>query len=310
VISISTDPTAFARERIHLGDTTNFFRAAGFFVSAISTAFLAEVTTLYLLGIGKLAEPYYWLFILLTSIPFVVVCSLLVRLVAPLSFKDVLHLSLYPIGAGVFVGAVFALVASAVVRSLVDVGYIPDINHDFSQWGLGEGLSRDAFDSLVSDSLKESSLLYTILAGRLGDGYSNVKYPFGHISNIRPLITLLYLIIAAMIFMAAVDRRKPVVFGMVLLAALISTGAIVQSLDYYLAWNYENSGCRADEITERGKDRVAESLVKQKAQELQTELDKTNGVWSVLDLSPCFFSPAVNGRESRANEPGPSFVET
>ena len=118
-------------------------------------------------------------------------------------------------------GAVFALVASAVVRSLVDVGYIPDINHDFSQWGLGEGLSRDAFDHLVSDCLKESSLLCTIVAAGLGDGYTNVKYPFGHISNIRPIITPLYLIIAAMFFMAAVDRRKPVVFGMVLLAALM-----------------------------------------------------------------------------------------
>ena len=133
VISISTEPTAFVRERIHLGDTTNFLRAAGFFVSAISTAFLAEVATLYLLGIGNLAEPYYWLFILLTSIPFVLICFLLVRFVAPLSLKDVLHLSFYPIGAGVFVGAAFALVASAVVRSLVGVGYIPDISHDFSR---------------------------------------------------------------------------------------------------------------------------------------------------------------------------------
>jgi len=84
VISISTEPSAFVRERIHLGDTTNFLRAAGFFVSAISTAFLAEVATLYLLRIGNLTEPYYWLFILLTSIPFVVIGSLLVRLVAPL----------------------------------------------------------------------------------------------------------------------------------------------------------------------------------------------------------------------------------
>ena len=154
VISISTDPTAFVRERIHLGDTTYFLRAVGFFVSAISTAFLAEVATLYLSGIGDLTEPYYWTFILLDLDPFrsrllLAPSDLLHRL----SFKDVLHLSFYPIGAGVFVGAVFALVASAVVRSLVDVGYIPDINHDFSQWGLGEGLSRDAFDHLVSDCL-------------------------------------------------------------------------------------------------------------------------------------------------------------
>jgi hypothetical protein len=108
VISISTDPAAFVRERIRLGDTTNFLRSAGFFVSAISTAFLAEVATLYRLGIGNLTEPYYWAFILLTSIPFVLLSFLSVRFVAPLSFKDVLHLSFHPIGAGVFVGAAFA----------------------------------------------------------------------------------------------------------------------------------------------------------------------------------------------------------
>ena len=134
-IEISTEPSRFVRERIRLGDTTNFFRAANFFLSAISTAFLAEVATLYLLGIGNLTEPYYWLFILLTSIPFVLICFLLVRLVAPLSFKDVLHLAFYPIGAGVFTGAAFALVASAVVALLVAAGYVPEIKYDFTQWG-------------------------------------------------------------------------------------------------------------------------------------------------------------------------------
>jgi hypothetical protein len=52
---------------------------------------------LYLLGISNTAEPYYWLFILLTSVPFVLFSFLVVRLVSPLSFRDVLHLSFYPI---------------------------------------------------------------------------------------------------------------------------------------------------------------------------------------------------------------------
>jgi hypothetical protein len=69
-VSVSVEPTTFVREHIRLGDTTNFFGAINFFISAISTAFLAEVATLYLLGIGDLTESYYWLFILLTSIPF------------------------------------------------------------------------------------------------------------------------------------------------------------------------------------------------------------------------------------------------
>jgi hypothetical protein len=129
-IAISTEPSAFVRERVHLGDTTNFLRAANFCFSAVCTAFLAEIATLYLLGIGSLTEPYYWLFILLTSIPFVLFSFLLVRLVATLSFKDVLHLSLYPIGAGVFTGAALALMASAVVAALVAVGYLPEIIYD------------------------------------------------------------------------------------------------------------------------------------------------------------------------------------
>src|SRR5206468_11938605 len=80
------------------------------------------------------AELYYWFFVLLTSIPFVLICFLLIRFVAPLSFKDVLHLSFYPIGAAVFAGAAFALVTAAVVALLVAVGYIPQIKHDFTNW--------------------------------------------------------------------------------------------------------------------------------------------------------------------------------
>jgi hypothetical protein len=53
-VLVSTQPSTFAQERIRLGDTTNFYRAAGFFISAISLAFLAEVATLYLLDIGNL----------------------------------------------------------------------------------------------------------------------------------------------------------------------------------------------------------------------------------------------------------------
>ena len=71
------------------------------------------------------------------------------------------------------------------------------------------------------------------------------------------------------------------VFVMVLLAALISTGAIVQSLAYYLEWSFENSDCRGEVLLERSRDSVAASLAKQRARELQTELDKTKGAWIV-----------------------------
>jgi hypothetical protein len=73
-ISVSTERDAFVRERIRLGDTTNFLKAANFFLYADSTAFLAEVATLRLLGIGNLTEPFYWLFMLLTAIPSMLIC--------------------------------------------------------------------------------------------------------------------------------------------------------------------------------------------------------------------------------------------
>jgi hypothetical protein len=205
-ISISTEPSAFVRERVHLGDTTNFLRAANFFFSAVCTAFFAEVATLQLLGIGNLNEPYYWLFVLLTSIPFVLFSFLLVRFVARLSFKDVLHLSLYPLGAGVFTGAALTLVASAIVAALVAVGFIPAIGYDPAQWtGPEQVLPVIRLD--LYDCLKGESVLFRVVAAGLQEAYSELKPPLDSLSYVRPVITVLYLFIAARFFMAAVKRR-------------------------------------------------------------------------------------------------------
>jgi hypothetical protein len=232
-ISISTEPSAFVRERVHLGDTRNFLRAAKFFFSTVCAAFFAEVATLYLLGIGNIAEPYYWLFVLLTSIPFVLFSFLLVRFVAPLSFKDVLHLCFYPIGAGVFTGAALTLVASAVVAALVAFGFIPEIRYDFTQ-GAGPEQLVPALRLALYDCLKGESLLYTVVAAGLQEAYSELKSPIDSLSYVRPVITVLYLFIAARFFMAAVDRRKAVVFGIACLAAVLATSANVLSLWAYL----------------------------------------------------------------------------
>ena len=106
---------------------------------------------------------------------------MLVRLVAPLSFKDVLHLSFYPIGAGVFVGAAFALVASVVVRLLVDVGYIPDIRFDFSQWG-EEQQNIAVLKRVLSDCLKNESLGFTVLASGFQEAYTSLRPPVDGLS--------------------------------------------------------------------------------------------------------------------------------
>ena len=260
-IAVSTEPRAFVRERIRLGDTTNFLRAAGFFLSAISSAFLAEVATLHVLGIGGLTEPYYWLFILLTSIPFVLLAFVLVRLVAPLSFKDVLHLSLYPIGTGVFAGAAFALVASGVVGLLVAIGYLDEIKYDVSQIGNDDQVIA-VLRRAKQDCLKEASLMYTILATGLQEAYVDLKHPFDELSWLRPAIAVLYLGIAASVFMAAVIHRKWLVFALVLFAAVAATGANFLSLAYYIDWSSTRSSCEDEKnLAKLGLARMAESAL-------------------------------------------------
>lgn len=208
---------------------------------------MAEVATLYLLGIGNLAEPFYWLVIVLTSIPFVLICFLLVRFVSALSFKDVLHLCLYPIGAGVFTGAGVGLVAAAVVGSLDAIGYITNIKFDFSYWGQsapqGWEQGKALFKAVHRDCLKEESLTFRILAAGLGDEYDRLKPPIDSLSYIRPVITLLYLGVAACFFAAAIKRRKATVFALVILAATLSVGANFVWLKAYIRWLETNSNC-------------------------------------------------------------------
>ena len=266
---ISSQPSVFVRERVRLGDTTNFIRAGYFFLSAIAAAFMAEVATLYLLDIGDLTEPYYWLVILLTSIPFVLICFLLVRLVAPLSFKDVLHLSLYPIGAGVFAGAAFALVSSAVVGLLIAVGFISDIKIDYTQWAETEDLRAAIFGGVLRDCLKQESLIYTILAAGLGEAYSELKPPIDDLSYIRPIITLLYLVIVARFLMIAVDRRKGAVFGLVILAALVTAAVDWFGLREIIRWTEKNSSCEEDTLVAAGLYHTGESALKDLARKLQ-----------------------------------------
>jgi hypothetical protein len=71
--------------------------------------------------------------------------------------------------------------------------------------------------------------------------------------------------------MTAVDRRKSVVFGMVLLAALVATGASFLSLKAYIKWNYANSGCD-EKLFALGLNRTAESQLKELARSVQDGL--------------------------------------
>jgi hypothetical protein len=61
-ISISTKPSAFVRERIRLGDTTNFLRASSFFVPfsfiAIHSCFYSEAAWLDALLEGRIPPGY------------------------------------------------------------------------------------------------------------------------------------------------------------------------------------------------------------------------------------------------------------
>ncbi len=168
---------------------------------------------------------------------------MLLKFVSPLSLGDVLHLSFYPIGAGVFAGAALALVASSVVAALVANGYISNIQYDFSQWG-GEAQVDAVNKRVLHDCMRGECLVYTILSSGAQWAYNELKSPFDEISIIRPLVAVLYLVIAALFFTAVVDRQKPIVFALVLLAAVLATGANLFALRSYFHWQQkENSSC-------------------------------------------------------------------
>jgi hypothetical protein len=136
----------------------------------------------------------------------------------------------------------------------------------------------------LRDCIKGESLLYTVLATGLQEPYTNLKPPIDDISFVRPIIGVLYLIIAGFFFMAAVDRRKKLVFGLVLLAALLATIANVAALMAYFRWMEEGSSCQKT-VVEAGLNRVAESALKKTAQDLQAHLQaqpKTKeDVWDI-----------------------------
>ena len=161
------------------------------------------------------------------------VCFLLLRLVAPQSLKDVLHLSFHPIGAGIFTGAALALVASGVVALLVAVGYLPEIKYDYAQWDETDQQGIAVLKRAMYDCYKQESIAFRIVAAGLQEPYDNLKPPIDTLSFLRPVITVLYLIIAAFVFRAATARRKSAVLATVLLSALLATGANIAALKAY-----------------------------------------------------------------------------
>jgi len=71
-----------------------------------------------------------------------------------------------------------------------------------------------------------------ILAAGYQEAFTQIKDPIGRVSFLRTAVAAAYLFIAASFFMAAVQRRKKLVFGLVLLASLIGTAATAFSASY------------------------------------------------------------------------------
>jgi hypothetical protein len=214
-----------------------------------------------------------WHPIVLTSIPFVLICFLLVRLVAPLSLKDTLHLSFYPIGAGVFSGALFALVASATVATLVTTGSIQHINYYPTQWGNDQQVEQ-VLKLAAYDCLKQESLPFSVFASGFQEAFTRLKSPIDDISWVRPLTTVFYLLVAARVFMAAVECRKSAVFGLVVLAALVSTAAVYLTSGAYFNWTVRTSDCwKQDKMMALGWGRYGESALQEFVQDLSKDAE-------------------------------------
>src|SRR5262249_25278676 len=104
---------------------------------------------------------------------------------------------------------------------------------------------------------------------------------FDSISDILPVTTFLYFVIAACVFMAAVDRRKAIVFILVLIAVFIGNIAVGYTLESYLYWEMEHlksSICDEKNIVPTTLNRVAESELKDMARQLQANVKSSDAI--------------------------------
>jgi hypothetical protein len=123
---------------------------------------------------------------------------------------------------------------------------------------------------LLDDCLKRESLGFRILTAGYQEAFTQIKDPIGRVTFLRTAVAAAYLFITAVFFMAAVQRRKDLVFVLVLLASLVGTAATAFSASYYLNRKIAVSSCQ-DKLFNRTMDRVAESALKNFASELQAE---------------------------------------
>lgn len=255
-IAVSTEPGKFVRQRVVLGDTTNFVRAAHFFATAVGFAFLAEVGMLGALGVSGGSEPFYWLAVILLALPFVLLAYLFVRLFAPISFKDSIHLSLYPIGAGLLTGAVIALLAALVVGIMVAGRLIPSVAVDFDTFDGTTMWWSHVKQQALNDCLIREFAIVKIVAAGLQEPFTRLRDPIGYLSFVRPLFVFVFMLVAAYFFMVAVERRKKLVFGLVVLAASV---AVYAAGSMYILVKSESSVCR-EQLDETVKKRVKAPL--------------------------------------------------
>ena len=86
-----------------------------------------------------------------------------------------------------------------------------------------------------------------LLAG-LQEAYDNLKPPIDDLSWVWPIVAVIYIFAAAWMFMPAVKQRNQTVFGLVLLAALLATGANYVALKKYFDWKYDTTRCNDPEF--------------------------------------------------------------
>jgi hypothetical protein len=126
---------------------------------------------------------------------------------------------------------------------------------------------------------KEQSILYRVLLNGPQDAYYNLKFPLSSIGLLRPLIAVLYFIVAARVFMVAIDRGRWVVFTVVLFAALFAIGAHLVTLGASREWAEKNSGCEVN-LDQRRFETVAEPFLQKFAADVD-KAAKDDDLWDV-----------------------------
>lgn len=248
-------PRRFALGHVRLGESRNFRAALVFFLTAVSTGLVIDKVGFLALGGGALNEIYYWVLTLILVAAFVLLLSVPLSIGRSPQFTNVLHVSLFTIGASCFVASLFFALGALAILGLYSVGYIPNFVMDPAAFGNFEAIAMNAYRECMADQ----NLLMRVI---LGANFSvdTIIPPISYLPYVRTAIFAFYIIPLVMALAHLLKRSALLVGG----SAFASLALLVLAM----AWGivkldervYQNTDCSKISIDVAVKHTTASQL--------------------------------------------------